>query len=280
MDVPDLRSLLGGPDVLLVPGAYDVISARLIEEEGFPAVYVGGLVCCASMLGLPDHSLVTTAELLDHSRRIADAVNIPVISDVDDGGGTPLNVARTVRQFERAGVSAVHIEDHIQGKHLGSGGDLIPRGSMVQKLKAAVDARQNSEFLVIARCDALLLGQSLGAALERGLAYAEAGADMLFFSRLMPSEAQWVAERVPVPLFGIGHNFSRKELEKNHLKIAIYYDQLLMAALFAARDILQDLKTRWRIDRLEDRTIPRDFFDKLVGATNGIARARKYGLVG
>ena len=278
MEVRDLRDLVKGPQVSLVPGAYDVVSARLIEEEGFPAVYAGGLACCASMLGLPDHSLITMSELLEHSRRIAGAVGVPVISDIDDGGGTPLNAARTIRDFERAGISGVHIEDHIQGKHFGSGGELVPLEVMVQKLKAAVDARRNSKFVVIARCDALLVGHSVQAAVERGVAYAEAGADMLFFPRLTPLDAQWVAGSVPVPLFGIGHNFSANDLRKNYLKIAIYYDQLLMAALHAGRVLLHDLKAGWTMDRLDERTIPRDYFDKLVGAVDGIRRARKYGL--
>jgi 2,3-dimethylmalate lyase len=175
----DLRALLAGPEPVVAPGAYDALSARLVEQAGFPAVYMTGFGASASLLGRPDVGLLSFAEMVDHARRLAQAVGVPVIADADDGYGNPLNVMRTVREYEAAGVAALHIEDQVAPKRCGhmAGKDVIDAAEMVEKVHAAVEARR--ETLIIARTDARAV-EGLDAALERARRYREAGADVLF----------------------------------------------------------------------------------------------------
>ncbi|MCA1715921.1 MAG: oxaloacetate decarboxylase [Actinobacteria bacterium] len=151
-----LRELLAGPEPVLAPGAYDALSAQLVEGAGFGAVYVTGFGTSASVLGRPDIGLLTFSEMVDNARRIAQAVKVPVIADVDDGYGNPLNVIRTVREYEAAGISAVHIEDQVSPKKCGhmEGKQVIEASEMVEKIRAAVEARQSEEFVIIGRTDA------------------------------------------------------------------------------------------------------------------------------
>src|ERR1051325_5369023 len=163
-----LRQLLQKPGMLVAPGAHDVMTARIVEAEGFSAVYLGGFAASASMLGIPDHSLITMTELLTQARNVAAAVNIPIMADIDDGGGTALSARRTIRLAEQAGLSGVHLEDLVPGKHfVGHKDRLFPKDQAVDKIKAAVDARTDPDFVIIARSDAIGV-TSLDDALERG----------------------------------------------------------------------------------------------------------------
>jgi 2-methylisocitrate lyase-like PEP mutase family enzyme len=174
-----LRELLAGSEPVLAPGAYDALSARLAEQAGFDTVYMTGFGASASLLGRPDVGLLSFGEMVDQARRIVQAVGVPVIADADDGYGNPLNVLRTVREYEAAGVAALHIEDQVAPKRCGhlAGKQVIPVGEMVEKVRAAVEAR--SSLLVIARTDARAV-EGLEAALERARRYRDAGADVLF----------------------------------------------------------------------------------------------------
>ncbi|MGA2015267.1 MAG: isocitrate lyase/PEP mutase family protein, partial [Solirubrobacteraceae bacterium] len=178
---PTLRSLLGREEMLLAPGCYDALGARLVEEAGFAAAYMTGFGSAASRLGRPDIGLMTMPEMVDNARRIAAAVSIPVIADADTGYGNAINVIRTVQEYESAGVAAIHIEDQVMPKKCGhmDGKHVVTAGEMVAKVRAAVAARQRDEFLIIARTDARAV-EGLGAALERARRYFDAGADMLF----------------------------------------------------------------------------------------------------
>ena len=196
-----LRELLAGPEPVLAPGAYDALSARLVERAGFPAVYLTGFGASASLLGRPDVGLLSFAEMADHARRLVQAVGVPVVADADDGYGNPLNVMRTVREYEAAGVAALHLEDQVAPKRCGhmEGKDVIDAGEMVEKVRAAVEARR--ELLIIARTDARAL-EGLDGALERARRYREAGADALFVEAPeSEAEVAAVAEAFPdVPL--------------------------------------------------------------------------------
>jgi carboxyvinyl-carboxyphosphonate phosphorylmutase len=176
-----LRELLARPEPLVAPGAYDALSARLVEQAGFDVVYMTGFGTTASLAGRPDVGLLTGTEMVDNARRIAAAVDVPVIADADTGYGNAINVVRTVQAYEQAGVAGIHIEDQVMPKKCGhmSGKAVIPADEMVGKIRAAVAARRDPDFLLIARTDAAAV-EGLSAAIDRARAYADAGADVLF----------------------------------------------------------------------------------------------------
>lgn len=184
-DRPDrrrrLRELLAAGDPVLAPGAYDALSARLVEAAGFPAVYMTGFGTTAALLGRPDVGLLGGAEMIDNARRIAAAVDLPLVADADTGYGNPINVVRTVREYEQAGVAGIHLEDQVMPKRCGhmTGKAVVPAEEMVAKVRAAVAARTDPHFLLIARTDARAV-EGLDSAIERAQAYADAGADALF----------------------------------------------------------------------------------------------------
>ena len=176
-----LRDLLAGPGPLVAPGAYDALSARLVEQAGFEVVYMTGFGTTASLLGRPDVGLLGGAEMADQAGRLADAVSVPVIADADTGYGNAINVVRSVRAYERAGVGGLHLEDQVLPKKCGhmSGKAVIGRQEMVGKIEAAVAARRDRDLVLIARTDAAAV-HGLDEAIARGRRYAQAGADVLF----------------------------------------------------------------------------------------------------
>jgi carboxyvinyl-carboxyphosphonate phosphorylmutase len=198
-----LRQLLAGPEPVVAPGAYDALSARLVEQAGFDAVYMTGFGASASLLGRPDVGLLCFAEMVDQARRLVAAVAVPLIADADDGYGNPVNVTRTVREYEAAGVAALHLEDQLSPKRCGhlEGKQLIAASEMVEKVHAAVEARRSEDLIVIARTDARAV-EGLDAALERARRYREAGADVLFVEAPQSeAEVAAVADAFPdVPL--------------------------------------------------------------------------------
>lgn len=198
-----LRELLAGDLPVLAPGAYDALSARLVEEAGFDVVYMTGFGTSAGLLGRPDVGLLGLAEMVDNVRRIVAAVDVPVVADADTGYGNPLNVVRTVQEYERAGVAGLHLEDQVMPKRCGhmAGKAVVPEAEMVAKVEAAAAARRDPDLVLIARTDARAV-EGVGAALERARAYREAGADVLFVEALEgEAEIELVArELADVPL--------------------------------------------------------------------------------
>lgn len=176
-----LRELLAAPDPFVAPGAYDALSARLVEQAGFDVVYMTGFGSTASLIGRPDVGLLSGTEMVDNARRIVAAVDLPVIADADTGYGNAINVLRTVALYEQAGVAGLHLEDQVTPKKCGhmSGKSVIDRAEMVGKIRAAVAARCDPELVLIARTDAAAV-EGVDAAIARARAYAEAGADVLF----------------------------------------------------------------------------------------------------
>ena len=176
-----LRELLRTATPVYATGAHDALSARLVEQAGFDVVYMGGFATTASLLGRPDVALLNGSQMIDNAARIVDTTTIPVVADADTGYGNALNVVSTVRAYERAGVSAVHLEDQLAPKRCGhmQGKQVIPADEAVGKIKAAVDARVDSDFVIIARTDALAVEGAQGA-IDRALRYSEAGADLLW----------------------------------------------------------------------------------------------------
>jgi carboxyvinyl-carboxyphosphonate phosphorylmutase len=176
-----LRDLLTGDGPVVAPGAYDALSARLVEQAGFDVVYMTGFGTTASLIGRPDVGLLTGSEMVDNARRIVAAVDAPVIADADTGYGNAINVVRTVQLYEQAGVAGLHLEDQVNPKKCGhmSGKAVIDAEEMAGKIRAAVAARRDPDLVLIARTDAAAV-EGLDAAIARARVYADAGADVLF----------------------------------------------------------------------------------------------------
>jgi len=274
-----LRQLIARAGMLIAPGAHDVMTARLVEAEGFDAVYLGGFAASASALGIPDHSLITMTELLAHARNVAAAVNIPILADIDDGGGTPRSVRRTIRLAEHAGLAAVHLEDLIPGKHfVGHKDKLFTKDQAVDKIKAAVDARIDPDFVLIARSDAIGV-TSLDDALERGQAYAEAGADLVFLPYLRPKDTKRAVEALSKPLFNVVIDTPQEELARAGLKVAVYPVQSLFMAYKAVRDMMKELKATGTIANWAQRTPSWEEFNNFIGANEATELAKRYHIV-
>ena len=247
----NLRVLLETDRPVLAPGCYDALGARLIEEAGFPAVYMTGFGTSAGMLGRPDVGLVSMSEMVENARRIVEAVDLPVIADADTGYGNPINVLRTVREYERAGVAAIHIEDQVAPKKCGhmEGKHVVPVAEMVEKVRAAVDARASSSLLIIARTDARAV-EGLDSALDRAARYREAGADVLFIEAPQSvDEIRTIAATFPsVPLlFNYAEGGKTPPIEHALLAelgyaIVIFPIGTLLAATKAVRAVLAQIQ--------------------------------------
>ena len=251
-NAPRLAELLRAQEPILAPGAYDALTARLIEQAGFPAVYMTGFGTSASLLGRPDIGLLTMSQMVDNARRIAQAVNVPVIADADTGYGNPLNVIRTVQEYELAGVSAIHIEDQVMPKKCGhmENKQVILAAEMTEKIRAAVEARTSSDFLIIARTDARGV-EGLDSALRRARAYREAGADILFVEAPQnEDEVAQVARAFPnAPLLfnwaegGKTPPLPLERLKELGYRIIIFPISALLTAAKAVRGVLAEIKT-------------------------------------
>jgi 2-methylisocitrate lyase-like PEP mutase family enzyme len=244
-----LRELLGSPGMVIAPGAYDAIGARLIEQAGFAAVYMTGAGTSAAR-GFPDFGLLSMSEMVDNAAVMARATNIPLIADADTGYGNELNVTRTVREYEARGVAAIHIEDQVSPKRCGhlDGKEVISRDEFVSKIRAAVEARRSREFVVIARTDARAM-HGLDEAIWRANASLEAGADMVFVEATQSvEEIAAVPRQVRGPCLlnvvpgGRTPNIDLREVERMGYKLAILPGLMLKAAIEAGDAALAELK--------------------------------------
>jgi carboxyvinyl-carboxyphosphonate phosphorylmutase len=270
-----LRELLEGPEPVLAPGAYDGLTARLVEQAGFEAVYMTGFGTSASLLGRPDIGLLSFGEMVDNARRIAQAVEVPVIADADDGYGNPINVIRTVREYEAAGVAAIHIEDQVSPKKCGhmEGKEVIDASEMVEKVRAAVEARHSEDFVIIGRTDARAV-EGLDGALERARRYREAGADVLFVEAPQSEEeSAAVAEAFPdVPLLfnwvesGKTPPVELERLKELGFRLIIFPVSTLLAATRSVSEALDRIHAQGSpIPIMEDRLLPVGDFMDFIG---------------
>jgi 2,3-dimethylmalate lyase len=246
-----LRALLAGAEPVVAPGAYDALSARLVEAAGFPAVYMTGFGVTASLIGRPDVGLLTMTEMVQAARRIVSAVAVPVIADADTGYGNALNVVRTVQEHEAAGVAAIHLEDQVTPKRCGHMDDkqVIGAEAAADKIRAAVAARQDPDFVLIARTDANAV-EGLDAAIDRAKRYRDAGADALFIEALRDERETERVARVfsGVPLlfnWAEGGKTPPTSLDRIHelgFRIVIYPISALLAATAGVRAVMDRIK--------------------------------------
>jgi 2,3-dimethylmalate lyase len=279
-----LRQLVTRKNGLVVPGAYDGISARLVERTGFPAVYMSGFGTSASRLGLPDLGYAGLAEMSDHARNMAAAVTIPLIADADTGYGNALSVRRTVNAYEGAGVAALHIEDQVAPKRCGhlSGHQIIPRAEFAGKIRAAADARTDPELMIIARTDAIS-AMDFDEALRRGEDAVKAGADVLFIEAPRDeAQVQQVARAFDTPLLDNYAPGGRSPLlpfsrlrELGYAIILLPVDALLVGVRAIAQ-FLVEVKQRDDVLSLTDRYMPFGDFNRLIGAVEQMALADRY----
>jgi methylisocitrate lyase len=243
-----LREELRRPGIVLVPGVFNALTAVMAQNLGFKAVYVSGAAVTASM-ALPDLGLITMDEMVRTVKYIVDAVDIPVIVDIDTGYGEALNVMRAVREFEAVGAAGIQLEDQVLPKKCGhlSGKALIPPEEMAKKIKAAVEARRNPDFVIIARTDAVGV-TGFEDAVERAKLYLEAGADVIFPEALRTEEEfREFAKRVKAPLlanmteFGVSPLIPAKRLEEYGYKFVIFPVTALRVAMYAIREVFKTI---------------------------------------
>jgi 2-methylisocitrate lyase-like PEP mutase family enzyme len=250
------RDLLQTPGVIRSLGAHDVFTARTIEAAGLETVFIGGFGTSASLLGLPDVGFLTLTEMADAVRRMAARVSIPVVADGDTGHGDLHNVVRTVREFEAAGAAGVLLEDQVAPKRCGHfrGKQVIPAAEMVLKLRAALDARRDPDFVIVARTDARAVEGSAGA-IERANRYGEAGADVCFIEAPESrAELEEIPRAVRYPLLvnmltgGVTPILTVDELGRLGYKIVVCPIESLLVLGAGLRRLIQALLTRGRVD--------------------------------
>lgn len=272
-----LQELLRADKLIVAPGAYDAFSARLVEQAGFPAVYISGAWAASSRLGVPDIGLATMSEVLDTAKNVVSATNIPVICDVDTGYGNALNLMRTVNEFERVGVAAIQIEDQIMSKKAGhiEGQKLITKEEMVKKIEAANYTRQSDDFVLIARTDAIGVN-GFEDAIDRAKAYFKAGADVLFVEapRSREEMKQITALLSDIPIMinivegGRTPVLNVKELESLGFRIAIFPCSACSAAVKAIQGVLKELKEKGSTDDFAENMLPLKEMFELVGLSH------------
>ncbi|EFF89207.1 methylisocitrate lyase [Streptomyces sp. e14] len=267
-----LRERLAEDRLLPMPGALNPLSARLIQDTGFEAAYLSGAVLAAD-LGLPDIGLTTATEIAARAQQTTRATDLPVLVDADTGFGEPMNAARTVQLMEDAGLAGLHLEDQVNPKRCGhlDGKSVVPAEEMVRRLRAAVDARRDPDFLLMARTDARSV-EGLPAAIERAKAYVDAGADAIF-PEALADEAEFEAFRkaVDVPLlanmteFGKSRLLDARTLQNLGYDIALYPVTLLRLAMGAVEDGLRTLAAEGTQESLLPRMQTRSRLYELLG---------------
>jgi 2-methylisocitrate lyase-like PEP mutase family enzyme len=275
-----LKGQLGERRALLVPGATNALSARIIADLGFAAIYVSGAGVTNAFLGLPDLGFISLAELAQHTAAIRDAVDLPIIVDADTGFGNALNVRHAVRVLERAGANAVQLEDQVSPKRCGhfSGKEVVPTAEMVAKIHAAVDARHSQECLIVARTDARAV-EGFDAAIARAAAFIEAGADATFVEAPESlDEVRRIPELLSAPQLvnmvvgGKTPIVDLAELAAMRFGLVLYANAALQGAIQGMQAVLAELKARGRLDETSgtvarfaerQRLVQKPFFDAL-----------------
>jgi 2-methylisocitrate lyase-like PEP mutase family enzyme len=271
-----LREKLNGSSMVVAPFVYDALQAKIAERIGFEAVYMTGFGTAAAR-GFPDLGLLTMTEMVENVRAIARSVAIPVICDADTGYGNPVNVWRTVKEYEGAGAAALHIEDQVWPKRCGflAGKQVIPREEMVPKVRAACDARGNPDTVIIARTDALAVN-GWDDVVQRANAYREAGADLIFVDGIRTRDdlRNYATRLKNLPLLYNGQLLPVAELAQCGFKLTIY-SGTLMHYYQSARDALTELKQTGVIKPVSHENAFRELID-LLGVDAMDALGKKY----
>jgi carboxyvinyl-carboxyphosphonate phosphorylmutase len=268
-----LRELILAPEILVMPGAHDSLVARIIEQAGFQAVTLGGYPATANLLGKPDVSLLSMTEMVEYTRRICGAVDVPVFTDGDTGYGNVTNVYRTVREMERAGAAGMFIEDQVFPKRCGhmEGKQVIPAEEMMAKIKAALDARIDPDFVIMARTDALAV-HGIEEAIRRGNLYRETGADLIFVEAPQTIEdMKRINREINAPTLannvegGKSPLLTAKKLESIGYNVVVFPIASTYCIAKAVVDLMRELKEKGTTESFLDRMITFASFSELVG---------------
>ncbi len=279
-----LRELIAQPGIIVAPGAYDCLTAKIIQQSGFPAVYMTGAGTSVARYGFPDLALASMTEMISNAADITASVKIPVIADADTGYGGLLNVGRTVRKYEQSGVAAIHIEDQEFPKRCGhlEGKRVIPAKDMIPKIKEAVQSRTDRDFLIIVRTDALAV-TGWDDTMDRCNRYIDAGADVLFVEALRSSEeAQRAVESLSVPLLynfvetGKSPLLSASELEEIGFKIVIFPASSLLLVTATIQKLMGELKEKGTTLGMMDQMVSLQECFELVGLSEMLSVDAQY----
>ncbi len=278
------RNLIRQDGIVVIPGAFCALVARIIENLGFPAAYMTGYGTSSAIIGKPDAGYVTMTEMVLNAKNIASSVQIPVISDADTGYGNAVNVTRTVKEFEQSGVVGIHLEDQTWPKKCGhvAGKRVIGTAEMVGKIKAGLDARTDQDFLIIARTDSrAVLG--IKEAIDRANTYAAAGADMVFVDGPQSvDELRKIGKEVTAPLMvnmsegGVTPLLNAKQLGDLGFKVVIFPSSPLLAATKNLIDLLKTLKTEGTTEKFLKEMLSLKEFHEFIGFPGVYELEKKY----
>jgi 2-methylisocitrate lyase-like PEP mutase family enzyme len=264
-----LKELIARGRPLAALGATDALSAKVIASHGFECVYIGSYATAASRFALPDTGLLALPELAEQARTIVNAVDVPVIADAESGFLDAANLWRTVQAYEQAGVAAIHIEDHAFGKHAAVKQTLRPAAEAAARIRAAVEAREDRDFLIVARSDAFWVSGDLEDTLERLQRYTDAGADMVFPTLVGPVELAKVRHRIGKPMMIVDMP-GRPFADHRDAAIVLYYSFSALAHFDALNHAIARFKA--------DSSIPggAEAFEKFLGYADFAERTRRY----
>lgn len=286
-DVQLLRQKISNPNEFIVlPGVFDALSARITEVTGFDAIFQTGYGSAATVLGMPDYGFLNAGETMDNARKIIRAVDIPVIVDIDTGYGNPLTVWRIVKDLELMGASGVFLEDQIWPKRCGhmAGKEIIPVDEYLLKLTAAVEARDDNDFIVVARTDARATS-GLDEAIERGREYFKSGADVVFVEAPRSiAELKEIGSKIDAPLVanmiegGITPTLAASELRDLGFRIGVFPLSGLFASAFAMKQVYEELHRSGSTSKEREKMTTFEEFNKLVNLQKYIDLERKYAM--
>ncbi|MDC3254547.1 isocitrate lyase/PEP mutase family protein [Nitrosopumilus sp.] len=267
-----ISSMIKSKKSLVIPGVYDAIGAKIAEKVGFDAMFQTGYGTSATLFGMPDYGFIGATETVDNARRISNAVSVPLIVDSDTGYGNALSVWKLVKELESAGAAGIFLEDQKWPKRCGhmQGKEVIPQEEYTEKLGAAIDARENKDFIIVARTDARAT-EGLDKAIERGLQNKKTGADAIFIEAPRTlNEMKKIGKEIKAPLVanmiegGATPMNSAQTLNKIGFKIVLYPLSVLFANTFATMNILQELKTKGTTSKYKQKVVNFDQFNNLV----------------
>ncbi|HZL22006.1 MAG TPA: oxaloacetate decarboxylase [Nitrososphaeraceae archaeon] len=271
-------------DIIILPGVYDALTAKIAEDVGFETAFQTGYGTSASLLGLPDFGFLNAGETLENAKRIINSVNIPILVDIDTGYGNPLNVWKIVKDLVRIGAKGIFLEDQVWPKRCGhmAGKTVIPKEDYILKLQAAIDARENNEFIIVARTDSLAQF-GVGEAIERGKEYKRIGADVIFIEAPKTiDEMELISKEIKAPLLanmieeGITPNLTADQLRKMGYRMVVFPLSALYSATFAIKQTFQLLKKTGTTKDLKNKMITFQEFNDLVNLSAYHQLEKKY----